>query len=164
MSGHECSWCHDIMLKIAYKHSRLLMSTHLLIPVHGYSGAFMSTHEHSWTAMLSHEHGAMVPRELIGTQDHSGAWCHVTMYNMCTIPISAPECSGIIGSHGCSFVILGAQELASIWLTKILTFEMTFYYLTYYFGNFIYPIVTFTYKKVKNYPIKNSSKELRSQW
>ena len=45
----------------------------------------------------------------------------------------------------------------------ILLFNLLFkcsFYLTYYFGNFsypiIYPIVTFTYRKVKNYPIKNS--------
>ena len=46
----------------------------------------------------------------------------------------------------------------------ILLFNLLFkcsFYLTYYFGNFsypiIYPIVTFTYMKVKNYPVKNSS-------
>ena len=41
----------------------------------------------------------------------------------------------------------------------ILLSNLLFKYLTYYFGNFsypiIYPIVTFTYRKVKNYPIKN---------
>ena len=35
------------------------------------------------------------------------------------------------------------------------------YYLSYYFGNIsypiIYPIITFTYRKVKFYPINNSS-------
>ena len=49
----------------------------------------------------------------------------------------------------------------------ILLFNLLFkcsFYLTYYFGNFsypiIYPIVTFTCRKVKNYPVKNSSLEL----
>ena len=59
------------------------------------------------------------------------------------------------------------MQTASVVLVSdigILLFNLLFkrsYYLTYYFGNFsypiIYPIVTFTYRKVKNYPIKNSN-------
>ena len=57
------------------------------------------------------------------------------------------------------------MQTASVVLVSdigILLFNLIFkrsYYLTYYFCNFsypiIYPIVTFTYRKVKNYPIKN---------
>ena len=54
------------------------------------------------------------------------------------------------------------MQTASVVLVSdigILLFNLLFkrsYHSTYYFGNFS-SIVTFTYRKVKNYPIKNSS-------
>ena len=79
INDHECS-PHHCML---FMHDR------------DCTWVFKNTHEHIRTVLITHEHGTMVPRKLMSTQEYSWAFCHGTMrthehlYHQGTMPTSA---------------------------------------------------------------------------
>ena len=159
---NECCWGHGAMLMSAHgclwvlmRASECLRGPKSIISAHKgpwchtlgapkHSWVFMITHDHSYGAMSTQEHGTIALTALIGGNENLWAWCHgaittqSALAQYISVLTSAHECSWVLLSNPeYSWVILSVQVLDSImnkkcWFLKLLPFSILAIYLSKY--------------------------------